>query len=833
MKMKKKIAFILCLALLSSAAAAATAQIPLGFGNGLLTSWNVSAASGTCGDSLSWSLVDGVLTISGSGEMTEYDDQTDAPWYSDRNSVTSIVIGKDVTKIASDIFASYPNIVSYSVEAGNTSYASESGVLYNADKTVLYYFPQANTAENFTIPSTVKELGNYAFFNTNIASVYVPASVSKVGHNAFAGGCTSNLYFSTIPSYIGKDGYGVGTTFYLNNVLSEKDYTLSDYFEMSNATVTSTSESVSNVFLHFTLYGSNTVSSKYNKGDTVHIRSDMYEYYSPTGKVFYAVIGSGGKTTGGHMLYLPDTLSYPEDFDAEWFSINPYLVIEHSATAPLEVAVYERIGVNQLLKIGSTTSLTYNLGEADDAALHNRLDGKEFVMFEGESWTIPEILGKSGIGHIASCLAGEHVYNSSISSQTPAIAGEDVINFEVGDYEHRVTALNGGTAKVKFDAHTERCVFHYTATATDNILTIRVIEKPAVTSTETTIVFDKLEGYEYYLMGSIEPNEVTADKVIFSGLTPGKSYPFLLKTTTGYAQTSFEVSTIQHEELLRVDVSDKSKAEILCTNEELLGEINCTYEEATIQIVEDFCGSPAKIIKSENFPAHAVVSEIAYTNTVGIPVPADELGNGTYIAYATVTYGDMTVTIKKEITVTHHFIEEWQNDEDYHWHVCDNEREGEVCGFITDHEHHINKNGDEVELLACKICGTEYTVTVGGTNVVPQAPADVLHGEEYTTTLVPEEDCRLPEEIVVTVNGTPTEDYTYNQSTGEVTLTNGVTGDVVITADCVKQYDVITKGEGLENYDDVTLDVNSDYSTTLQPGEDYRLPEEIVVTVNG
>ena len=57
--------------------------------------------SGTCGENLTWSLVDGVLTISGTGEMESYDlnQNVTAPWYEDRDLVTNVIIEEGVASI--------------------------------------------------------------------------------------------------------------------------------------------------------------------------------------------------------------------------------------------------------------------------------------------------------------------------------------------------------------------------------------------------------------------------------------------------------------------------------------------------------------------------------------------------------------------------------------------------------------------------------------------------------------------------------------------------------------------------------------------------------------
>ena len=68
-----------------------------------------TVASGTCGGegdgkNLSWTLdSDGLLTISGEGNMKNYD-YNDTPWYSKRASIKSVKIGSGVTSIGDGTF---------------------------------------------------------------------------------------------------------------------------------------------------------------------------------------------------------------------------------------------------------------------------------------------------------------------------------------------------------------------------------------------------------------------------------------------------------------------------------------------------------------------------------------------------------------------------------------------------------------------------------------------------------------------------------------------------------------------------------------------------------
>ena len=82
--------------------------------------------SGTCGaegdgSNLTWTLnSEGVLTISGTGAMKEYDPYK-APWYDSRSRVKSAVIADGVTSIGDYAFRDCYNLASVSIPDSVTS----------------------------------------------------------------------------------------------------------------------------------------------------------------------------------------------------------------------------------------------------------------------------------------------------------------------------------------------------------------------------------------------------------------------------------------------------------------------------------------------------------------------------------------------------------------------------------------------------------------------------------------------------------------------------------------------------------------------------------------
>ncbi len=78
------------------------------------------------------------------------------------------------------------NLQSIEVDPANEGYASEDGILYNKDKTVLLHYPQAKPGSDFTVPDHVKTVGDYAFSsNSNLKSITFPENVTEINQQVF------------------------------------------------------------------------------------------------------------------------------------------------------------------------------------------------------------------------------------------------------------------------------------------------------------------------------------------------------------------------------------------------------------------------------------------------------------------------------------------------------------------------------------------------------------------------------------------------------------------------------------------------------------------------
>ena len=201
--------------------------------------------SGSCGESATWTLtkngVDGegndtyTLTISGTGAMENYANNSPAPWKSACSDITAVIIDGNITHIGGYAFKDFhlltsitipasvetighytfencTNLETIEVESGSklseiaSSYTFNNTKWFNKNENLIlngilvkYVFGDDNTT--VTIPEGVKKIQKELFFNEpTIKTVSIPSSVETIGDRAFSS-CTG-ITEITIPSSV-------------------------------------------------------------------------------------------------------------------------------------------------------------------------------------------------------------------------------------------------------------------------------------------------------------------------------------------------------------------------------------------------------------------------------------------------------------------------------------------------------------------------------------------------------------------------------------------------------------------------------------------------------
>ena len=148
--------------------------------------------TGSCGTNVNWSLLDGVLTISGTGAMNNYLSNS-IPWYAYRNMIRQVIVEEGVTTIGNGAFYQCVNIENISLPEGLTSIGSS----------VMSTGPFSQLRE-LTIPSTVTSIGYNAFQACSALEKIVVMRTSSVptitGSSGYMGvteyNCFQNCYSS-------------------------------------------------------------------------------------------------------------------------------------------------------------------------------------------------------------------------------------------------------------------------------------------------------------------------------------------------------------------------------------------------------------------------------------------------------------------------------------------------------------------------------------------------------------------------------------------------------------------------------------------------------------
>ena len=174
------------------------------------------AVSGTCGDNLTWTLEEGVLTVSGTGDMKI---SGTVPWMSYVSEIHEVVVESGVTSIGMAAFG-LPNLVK--VTMAETVTRIEDYAFYFAD-----------SLEEIVLHEGITHLGSYLFYGDCPAEMTIPASVKTFGVSLFVN-CASleKLVFADgttkIPANFASGNEGIDTVVIPGSVTEIGEYAIGD-----------------------------------------------------------------------------------------------------------------------------------------------------------------------------------------------------------------------------------------------------------------------------------------------------------------------------------------------------------------------------------------------------------------------------------------------------------------------------------------------------------------------------------------------------------------------------------------------------------------------------
>ena len=158
---------------------------------------------GTCGNDLTWKLVDGVLTISGAGDMHDYSNQDQPPWREYAGEITALVLPDGLTRISNSAFVGLSNITELTIPSTVISIGGQA-------------FSGCAGLTTLAIPDSVQSIADMAFHScTNLHTVTIGTGIAWIDSYAFML-CEnlSNVHFlGNMPS-MGEAFVGLHLTIY-------------------------------------------------------------------------------------------------------------------------------------------------------------------------------------------------------------------------------------------------------------------------------------------------------------------------------------------------------------------------------------------------------------------------------------------------------------------------------------------------------------------------------------------------------------------------------------------------------------------------------------------
>ena len=153
-----------------------------------------AATSGTCGENLTWTLENGVLTISGTGEMEDYTAGS-TPWNEIRQNIVSVVIASGVTSVGDRAFYECGSLTSVTIQS-NIKTIGDSA------------FWSCGKLTTINFPESLKSIGDYAFiYCDSLTSIAFPDGVEVIGNSIFL--CAHGLKSVSIGSSVASIGTDV------------------------------------------------------------------------------------------------------------------------------------------------------------------------------------------------------------------------------------------------------------------------------------------------------------------------------------------------------------------------------------------------------------------------------------------------------------------------------------------------------------------------------------------------------------------------------------------------------------------------------------------------
>lgn len=136
--------------------------------------WGDTDQKQQCGKDAYWKVENGVLTISGSGAVSNFDSAIESPWNTESASVNKVVVEDGITSIGNFAFYGMTNLTEVTLPDSVTSIGA-------------YAWKNCTGLEKITLPAKLTKIGDSAFYGcAKLTEIVMPETVNKIDDYAFS-----------------------------------------------------------------------------------------------------------------------------------------------------------------------------------------------------------------------------------------------------------------------------------------------------------------------------------------------------------------------------------------------------------------------------------------------------------------------------------------------------------------------------------------------------------------------------------------------------------------------------------------------------------------------
>ena len=235
--------------------------------------------------------------------------------FSGCTALKSVSIPAKTSEIGSGAFAKCSSLTNINIDPNNEHYICKDGVLYTIDQSLLVQYLAGKPSASFTMPSTVKKIGEYAFWGAELLTgVTISSGVKEIPEYAFDN--CNGLSIVTIPSSVESlQAYSFGDCVNLKEIRIPKsvgyidemafacsDNTIIQFMDSSGNPIASDTVKPNGTETEGTVSG-NTANGKQTKPTTTSETSAIYDYVDFSENVLPGELGAG-RIVGGNVLVM-------------------------------------------------------------------------------------------------------------------------------------------------------------------------------------------------------------------------------------------------------------------------------------------------------------------------------------------------------------------------------------------------------------------------------------------------------------------------------------------------------------------------------------------------